>query len=187
MRPWDRGGPAGPDLEWESWTRSDWIVAALLGCIGAMICAAAVLRRPDLNSAITFVFSDPGVNLLLAEKLTNGARLYRDAGFSYGPLAILPYAWFTRLAGNSPQAFSAFLALFSVLAVVFAFRLLRRHVSRGPAVLAVAVGLFPTILLPGSLVFGVQASVYFVLERVAFLGVLFVWRPPTCVGCGTPW
>lgn len=171
--------PSGEDrVARGGWTMADWAVGALLAGAAAFICVMAILRRPDLNSSGTFLFSDPGVNLLLAQKLTEGARLYRDAGFSYGPLAIVPYAWFTKIAGNTPQAYSSFLALFSVVSVFLAYRLLRGHVSILVATVTVVFGLFPTILLPGSLVFGVQASVYFVLERVGFIGVLFLWRPP---------
>ena len=173
-----RSAAVDPVPSRDAWTGTDSLAAAALGVGGALICVAAIVQRPDLNAGSVFLFEDPGVNLLVAERLAEGARLYRDAGFSYGPLAIYPYVWFSMLFGNTPQAFSAFLGLVSVLNVVLAYVFLRRHVSRVAAVAAVAGGLYPTLLLPGSLVFGVQASAYFVLERLLFIAVLLSWRPP---------
>ena len=166
------------------WSRVD-VVAVLILAIGAaIICTAAIVRRADLNAASAFLYSDAGVNLWLAERIAEGARLYRDLGFSYGPLAIYPYAWFARVFGNTPQGFDGFLAAWSVVGIVLSYRLLRRSVSRGTAVLVVAGGLYATLLLPGSLIFGPQSSAYFVLERVIFLAVLLSWRPSATRGVG---
>jgi hypothetical protein len=169
--------PSHPEQTVPAWSAPDTIVATALMVFAGIVCAAAIVRRPDLTSE-GFLFGDAGVNLLLAERLLAGARLYRDAGFSYGPLAIYPYQLFGGVFGITPQSFSAFLALFSVANVGLAYRALRTAVSRRAATLVVVVGLYPTILLPGSLVFGNQSSAYFVLERTFFLGVLLLWTPP---------
>jgi hypothetical protein len=169
---------ASPTAARLHWTWGDTVTALLLAIGAATVCVAAIVRRPDLNFGIPFLFADPGANLLIAERLSEGARLYRDVGFSYGPLAIYPYAWFTRLVGNTPQAYASFLATFSVVNVVLAFALLRRRVSRSSATIVVAGGLYATLVLPGSLISGGLPSPYFVLERLLFLAILLSWRPP---------
>ncbi len=158
--------------------RFDLVVGALVALGVAVICAMAIVRRPDINASVSFVFSDPGVNLLLAERLAEGARLYRDLGYSYGPLAIHPYAGFASLFGNTPQAYMAFLAMFSTINVALAYGVLRTRVSRRTAVIATIAGLYPTMVLPGSMVFGIHSSSYFVIERTLFLVLLLCWRPP---------
>jgi hypothetical protein len=160
-------------------TIADIGIAVSLGIGAALLCCAAVMRRPDLNASAEFLFSDPGVNLLIAHKLSEGGRLYRDAGYSYGPLGIYPYEWFSRLFGITPQSFSAYLALLSVIGLVGSYALLRQHVSRISAVAVAVAGLYTMMLVPGSLIFGIQASGYIPLERLFFLGVLLCWRAPS--------
>jgi hypothetical protein len=171
---------ASPDVTARhlGWSRADTVVNIALSVGAALICMAAILRRPDINAASTFLFADPGVNLLIAEKLSHGGRLYRDVGYSYGPLAVYPYVWTSRAIGNTPQAFSGFLAFFSVLSVALSYLLMRRHVARWAAALMTVVALYPMLLIPGSLIFGIQASAYIVIERILLLAVLFSWRPP---------
>ena len=162
-----------------AWTRSDTLIGVVLALGAIVVCLGAILRRPDMNGSSVFLFADPGVNLFLAEKLTNGARLYRDAGFSYGPLAIYPYAWFSSVFGNTPVAYNCFLTLFSAGAVLLSYRVLRRSVSRTPAAAVVIAGLYATLLIPGSLIYGVLSSAYVVIERFLFFLVLLAWRPPS--------
>ena len=176
-----RGGGGGETTlrrDTGAFDATDRLMALALGLCAALICLAALVRRPDLNSSNAFLFGDPGANLLLAEKLSNGARLFRDAGYSYGPLSIYPYRWFASVFGNTPQSFSAFLALFSVTNVCVVYRLLRAHVTRATALVVTIAAVFPTVLLPGSLIFGIQASPYFVLERLLLLSVVLSWRVP---------
>jgi len=153
------------------------IALAILFVAGAFI-LAAMLRRPDMTANRDYLFLDPGTNLLLAERLSEGARLYRDLGYSYGPLAIHPYRIWADVFGNTALSFSAFLGFFSAINIVLAYAVMRTLVSRRTATVVVFAGLLTTILTPGSIAYGYQSSAYSVFERTFFLIVLAIWMPP---------
>jgi len=156
---------------------TDISIALGLILLATVMVLAALLRRHDASSGAEFIFSDAGTNLLLAERLSEGAKLYRDIGYSYGPLAIQPYRVWAELFGNTPRSFSAMLGLVSVVNILLAYVVLRMRMSRLTSVVVVATGLLSTMLIPGSIVSGGQASAYFVFERTFFLVMLAVWIP----------
>ena len=160
------------------WVHDALVAFSLLLAASAFILASH-LRRPDVAISHEFLFSDPGTNLLLAERLSEGARLYRDIGFSYGPLAIHPYRLWSEIFGNSPRSYSSLLGMFSLINVLLAYAVMRTRVSRTTAAIVVVVGLLTTILIPSSIMFGYQSSMYFVLERTFFLIAIAIWTPPT--------
>ena len=151
----------------------------LMLIVGGALILAAFLHRPDLTFSQDHLFLDSGTNLLLAQRLSEGAHLYRDLGYSYGPLAIMPYLLWSKAFGNTPQSFSALLGTISLINLALVYIVMRTRVSRETAVIVVLAGLLTTILIPGSLVYSYQTSGYSVLERTLFLLVLALWRPPS--------
>ena len=154
-------------------TRRDIAVAAVLTVItlGIAVCS----RRAALNS--DFLFGDEGHNLLIAQTLLSGGRLYRDVFSQYGPIPAYAHALLAKLFGNTPFTYLCYLTLVSVVNVTLAYVLARKAANVGVAA-CVALAVAALSVEPGSLVGGSTAAAYLPLERTLLLLVALSWKSP---------
>lgn len=139
---------------------------------------AAILRRPDITANESFLFADQGLNLLVADRLLQGGRLYVDIFSPYGPIPAYMHAAFAGVFGNTISSYNLLLLLLTLGNVALAYALLRTRVSLGVAAMVVGVGLVPSFLIPGSMLGGFTVSPYIPLERALLLTTALAWTPP---------
>ncbi|HEV3049873.1 MAG TPA: hypothetical protein VGX50_06180, partial [Longimicrobium sp.] len=168
----DSGPGAG---RWDAWD-----VGALLALVagGVALGLAFLHNRPDLHHGAGFLFGDQGYSLHMTDALLDGRTLYADIASPYGPVAAHAYAAAAALYGNSAATYNAFFLAVSALNFGLVYVLLRRHVSRPAALLTAALGLVPSLLIPGALLGGFTSSPYVPLERTLLILLAIFWRPP---------
>lgn len=158
-------------------------LAALL-LAATLLGGAAIVRRPDLVANAAFLFGDQGLNLFIADRLLAGERLFLEVFTPYGPLPAYLHTAFVSLTGNTIVAYNVLLLLLTLVNVVLAYVLVRSRTSAGVAMLVVGVGVFPSFLIPGSLVGSFTVSPYIPLERALLLGAALAWTPPQSRSAG---
>jgi hypothetical protein len=136
---------------------------ALLPHAVFVLLAAATFRRWILP------FEDSGREMHTAWRLASGETLYRDVGYSYGPLAPLLDAGLLRLFGKSLDVLVAWRAAIGLLGVESLRRLARRLAPDG-ATAAAAVS-----FAVAACAFGVGGSWPFPYSAAALLGTVLTW------------
>lgn len=160
----------------DSW---DAIAVLALVFFAAALGIATLLLRPDLHAgAADVLFSDAGYNLLVVDRLLEGARLYGDIAFQYGPFPIYLHAAVASVLGNTLRTFHLLLLTISLVNVALAYTLIRSCASRLTATVVVALGLSASMLIPGSLLGAFSVSSYVPLERTVLLLAALAWVPP---------
>lgn len=150
------------------------------GVAGLLTAGAALLARLALTDAqldAGFLFGDRGHNLLIAQTLLSGGRLYRDVFSQYGPVPAHAHAAFAAVFGNTPTTYLTFAAFFSCLNVPLAYALARRAAGV-PVAAGVTLAFLTLSLVPGSLVGGYTDAAYISIERSVLLLVALGWRVP---------
>ncbi|MCS6977484.1 MAG: hypothetical protein NZM31_10820, partial [Gemmatales bacterium] len=61
---------------------------------------ATLILRPDRLFTADFLFGDHGVNLLVADTILTGGKLYEDVAYPYGWMPAYLYAGAAGLFGN---------------------------------------------------------------------------------------
>jgi hypothetical protein len=111
----------------------------LLLAEAAVLGGAAIARRPDLTANESFLFGDQSLNILIADHILRGDRLYADIFSPYGPVAPYLHAAFAAVAGNSIAAYNLLLLILTLVNVVLAYVLIRSRAPVGVALLVVGV------------------------------------------------
>jgi hypothetical protein len=163
-------------------SRSSFKARALL--VMAMTIAAAIgvtniVRRPDLNCNEGYVLGEAGNQLWRAERLGQGAMLYRDVACQYGYLPPYAYMLFTRIAGNTILANNIWHVVGSVVCVGLLFELLRREVPLSLACVGTVLVSFQLLLAPGGIIGRYTIFEHLSMERACLLAVMLLWRAPT--------
>lgn len=124
-------------------------------------------------------FSDGGLLLLTAQRLLDGAVLYRDVFYQYGPLHIFAWTGWAYLFGNTIDSYFGFLNVASTIDTVLLLLCLRKtgcSVTETGITLAASI---PYFLLPGSSCAGFYEHGYLAFERMLFLVLVLVWKAPS--------
>ncbi|MGA7990563.1 MAG: hypothetical protein WCC53_03945 [Thermoanaerobaculia bacterium] len=114
-------------------------------------------------------FEDSGREMHTAWRLAAGETLYRDVGYSYGPLAPLLDASLLRLFGKSVDVLVAWRTAVGLLGVEMLRRLAGRHAADHASTAAV------TAFAVAACAFGVGGSWPFPYSAAALLGMVLVW------------
>ena len=154
-------------------------VAALgLVVLTVGIGVSAAVLRPDITRRSQFLFADQGVNLLVAQRMLDGAQLFSEIGYQYGIFAAHGYALFASVFGNGVYSYLGYHVTFSAINILLAFALLRTVVSIGTATLVAAAALVPMLATPGAVVGAWTSAAYIPMERTALLLTALIWVPP---------
>ena len=94
-------------------TRRDAAVGVALVAISLRLAVGSPFVHPHPALNVDYLFGDEGHNLLVADTLLSGGRLYRDVFSQYGPIPAYLHALFARILGNTPFAYLSYLALVS--------------------------------------------------------------------------
>ncbi len=114
-------------------------------------------------------FQDSGREMNTAWRVASGEALYRDVGWSYGPLAPLVDATLLRLFGRSLDVLVAFRTLLGVAGVELLRRLARRLAADAPSASAI------TAFAVAACAFGVGGSWPFPYSAAALAGMVLTW------------
>lgn len=159
--------------------RTTYSAAAICAALSLCVSGAFILGRPELYQSAAFLFGDDGMNLLAADRLIHGTRLYAQLAYPYGPIPIRIYAELSRLTGNTPSAYLWTLAAGSACSVWLASWLISRAVGARLTIAIAIVALVPTMPIPGAFIGGYTSSIYYPFERLVLLVILLLWRPLT--------
>jgi hypothetical protein len=151
---------------------------SLILLLGGSIGLAELTLRPDLFFHKGFLIGDASINLHVADRLLDGATLYQEVFYHYGPLPIYLYTFVAWLFGNTMIVYGCLLLVLSLLHVTLVYLLLRRHTSTGTAVVVAVLGVLPHVLLPGSRSVDFTFSPYIPLERCCLTGLALAWSLP---------
>lgn len=154
------------------------LVGACLVLAALAIGCATIVLRPDRVFHGGFLYADHGANLLLADRLDEGAILYRDVAYQYGPIPAYGYALVARVFGNTVWVNALWFLSLSVAAIALAYVWLLRHATVVTAAVVAGLAMIPMTLTPGGGLGTFADSVYIPLERLCFLGLLLAWGPP---------
>ncbi len=144
----------------EGRTRTAWM---LLPYVVFLVLYAATFRRWVLP------FEDSGREMNTALRLAEGEVLYRDVGYSYGPLPPLFDGALLRTFGRSLDVLVAWRTLLALLGVEALRRLARRLVAEGAP--AAAICSFAV----AACAFGIGGSWPFPYSVAALTGTIGVW------------
>ena len=158
--------------------RKDAVALTVLVLAALALALGSLARRPDIYNSGAVLIGDPSYNLLVADRLLDGASLHDDIATPYGPVPAYLHAAAAALFGNTVSTFHLVFVALSAINIGLAYLLLRRVAGPWTALLLAALGLFPTLLIPGSLVGGFQSSPYIPLERTLLLTAALCWAPP---------
>src|SRR5690242_6525015 len=119
---------------------ADAVAVSALVAIAAGLSVATIVHRPESTLNAAYLFQDEGLNLLVADVVNGGGRLYRDLAYPYGPIPAYLHAAVARAFGNTPIAYLSFLIAVSALNVALAYALMRRAADAGVAAFVTLVG-----------------------------------------------
>lgn len=114
-------------------------------------------------------FEDSGREMHTAWRLAAGETLYRDVGYSYGPLAPLLDAGLLRLFGKNLDVLVAWRTAVGLLGVESLRRLARRLAADGASAAAA------TAFAVAACAFGIGGSWPFPYSAAALLGMVLTW------------
>ncbi len=158
--------------------RSKHLVAVGLVLVALALGGATALRRPDRVFHGGFLYADHGTNLLVADRLNDGAILYRDVAYQYGPIPAYAYALVARVFGNTVWVNALWFLVLSAVCIALAYYWLLRHTSVVVAGIVAGAALIPMVLTPGGGIGTYADSAYIPVERLCFLCLLLAWIPP---------
>jgi hypothetical protein len=158
MKPEPGGGPGSPEP-----SRRAAVLWALLPHAVFALLWAATFRRWVLP------FEDSGREMHTAWRLASGESLYRDVGYSYGPLAPLLDAALLRVFGKSLDVLVVWRTVVGVCGVE-ALRRLAGRLAAGAST-ASAIAAFSV----AACAFGVGGSWPFPYSGAALLGMVLTW------------
>jgi hypothetical protein len=124
-------------------------------------------------------FTDGGLLLLTAQRLLDGAALYRDVFYQYGPLHIFAYAGWGYVFGNTVDSYFAFLNVASVINTMLLVLCLRKAGCSAAETSLTLAATVPYFLLPGSPSAGFYGHGFLAFERMLFLVLVVIWRTPS--------
>lgn len=177
-----------PRVQWRSFGYRGWvllrvsrcwrdtIVGAIVVSLGIGLSVAYLIRRPDIAHSEATLFTDIGVNYLLADEILHSKMLYRDAAYPYGPLPIYCWTAFSLLSGNSIDGYFVFVILMSAVHLGLLYCYYSRHFSLFASVFTI-MALFP-IVMPNLSLSSSPSTAYIPFERCALVGLMLLWRPP---------
>lgn len=152
--------------------------AFVIGGLAFAWISAFVWWIPGRYPGLGFVYAEPGQNLFLVDRLLAGEVLYRDVFSQYGALPLYALAFSAAWFGNTAAHYLGFTQALSIAGSLLVFELLSRTLgSKLRAAGWTCVVVFPMFLMPGSLVDS-GGSIYPSWERLLFLSIALVWRPP---------
>ena len=114
-------------------------------------------------------FADSGREMNTAWRVASGEALYRDVGWSYGPLAPLVDAALLRVFGRNLDVLVAWRTLLGVLGVELLRRLARRLAADAASASAI------TAFAVAACAFGVGGSWPFPYSAAALAGMVLTW------------
>jgi hypothetical protein len=158
MKPEDGGRPRPP----EPAGRAAALWALLPHAVFVLLWAATFKRW-------VLPFEDSGREMHTAWRLAAGETLYRDVGYSYGPLAPLLDAGLLRLFGKSLDVLVAWRTAVAMVGVEALRRLARRLAADGASASAA------TAFAVAACAFGIGGSWPFPYSVAALLGTVLTW------------
>ncbi len=169
-------------LHWYSWAfdrsrRADRLAVLMVLAIAAFLALANIALRPDLSYGQAWIMGEPGNPLYRAERLNQGAMLYRDVACQYGAIPVYVYAMISRIAGNTINYNLAWQLCTSLICLFLIYRLLRRSLSVALSSAITVVAALPMVSPVGIIGSGTGVE-YPMLERICFLAIMLLWRQP---------
>jgi hypothetical protein len=167
-------------------TRSRWTdpERLALGTGGIFVLATLYLQllyvgHQTVSHNANVWFSDGGLLLLTAQRLLDGAVLYRDSFYQYGPLHMFAYAGWGCLFGNTIDSYFGFLNVVSTINTLLLVRCLRRAECSVAEMSITLAATLPYFLLPGSPSAGFYGHGYLPFERMLYLVFVLMWKAPS--------
>lgn len=157
---------------------ADWRLIGLVASVAAILIASFVKARPDLVFTSAFLFQDQGNHVLVAERLAQGAVLYRDVAYPYGPLPALLGGAVAFSFGISALTYVVLQALLNAAFLVLLAHVLAGHVPRHTAAAIVLLGVLPLSMAPSATAGGAASNTYIGLERLVLVVLVASWTPP---------
>jgi hypothetical protein len=157
---------------------ADWRLLAGVGAGAAAATALFVRARPDLAFTSAFLFQDQGNHLLVAARVADGAVLYRDVAYPYGPLPAMLGAAVAATVGPSAVTYVFLQSLLTAVFLVLLAHGLIRHVPPRVAAAVALLGVLPLAMAPGPLAGGAASNTYLGLERLLLVVLVLSWTPP---------
>lgn len=159
-------------------TAYDWPLMVLVGVAALLLGAIVMLRRPDLVFTGDFLTHDQGVQLLIGDRLSSGALLYRDVAYPYGPVPAYLLAAVTRLCGMSATVYLSLVCVVGAGFLTVLTHALRQHVDRVTAASVALLGVLPLTATPGAVLGGYTNNSYIGIERLVLALQVLSWESP---------
>jgi hypothetical protein len=156
----------------------DWRLLTAAGAASIALNILFVKARPDLAFTSAFLFQDQGNHLQVAARVADGAALYRDIAYPYGPLPVLLGVALAWTVGISACAYVLLQSLLSAALVVLLAHAVGRHVPTRVLATVLLLGVLPLSMVPGAIAGGAASNAYLGLERLALAVLALLWTPP---------
>ena len=143
---------------------------------GALLIGLTAALTPEHVFTSGFLFFDHGVNLLVADVILRGGRLYRDVAYPYGALPAYIYAGLAGLMGNGVRTYLGYVSFFSLVHLGLIYWSIRRFRSAPFAAACCVLAFIPTMLTPARSVGSYTTAGYITVERcfLALLAIAYV-------------
>jgi hypothetical protein len=126
----------------------------------------------DRSLGLEWLAGESGNPLYRAQRLNEGALLYRDVACQYGPTPVYFYAIYARFFGNTVGSLIVFQRLVQTISVVLLLLLLCRVAGIGTALLMMLWFGFAFANASFHVEFGG-------FERICLIILMILWNPPT--------